>query len=97
DFKEPVKVYGIQSKKTQVKEAPISRTLKEGKRYTFRIQSNDYQVMAFINNGKFAFMERRNNQFEGYALPTRGTLRIGGNYQASKAGQFESIMEYVVE
>ncbi|MBI3410319.1 MAG: hypothetical protein HY040_18425 [Planctomycetes bacterium] len=97
DFKEPVKIYSIQSKKTQVKEAPISRTLKEGKRYTFRIQSNDYQFMALINNGKFTFLERRNNQFEGYCVPTRGTLKIGGNYQASKAGQFEGIMEYVVE
>lgn len=94
---EAVKVYDADGKRLLVHEAPIPRKLYEGVKYTFSLESDDFKTIALINNAKFWYCERQDNRFEGWVVPVRGRLRIGGNVNDSRAGQFHAVLEYEVE
>lgn len=79
-----------------VQKAPLERQLKPGE-YAFRIEAVGVRELAVINNGKFTFLKKTGNLFEGSVFAQKGDLQVGGKMANRDDNIYSTILKYAVE
>jgi hypothetical protein len=94
-FREFVRAFNHPGPRTSVVNVPLSLHLQAGTEYTFELKSEDYDNLAFVNEGKITRLEKTGTTFRVTFAPRRGKLILGGAPPGTKS--FAFILEYAVE
>jgi hypothetical protein len=94
DFRGLATVFSFQGNLT-VRQAPLSRHLRAGTEYRFRVESPDALAVAVINGTKWHPLTRDGRSFEGALVPAQGNLGLAVRLPGEKS--YWTVLQYVVE
>lgn len=95
-FTEFVQVFDPPGPKILVRTAPLERTLRNGSKYRFRIETVAFEEMSIFNAGKLSSIPRKaDGSFDTELVARKGDLRVTGWFVGSKNN--ESILRYKVD
>ncbi len=89
-----VKVYDAPGSSLVLKQVPLVRTLKAGKKYEFRIETTDFPAVIVSSGGRSVPLVRKGKVLEGTIVAPRGTIKVQGVVGAGNKIIFHDLLEY---
>lgn len=96
DFRGIVKINWDPNEPLRIVEAPLTRKLKKGEKYSFRLEASECSAMMLVNNGKSQMLPSKEAVFAGSVTPAAGQLQLGAQF-VSKGKGYWTFLEYEVE
>src|SRR5207248_468366 len=77
-FRGLVKANDPSKGQTALLQAPLDKYLQPGDTYTFRLESAAFVDVAVVSGGRWHFLKRQGNVFQGTVPAQKGTLTVSG-------------------
>jgi len=79
-----------------IRDAPLSKTLRQGQKLSFQFESKNIASMGVFNKGKWVEIPKNGRVFQTEIVPAEGILAVGIT-RTSAEKSYDRILKYLVE